>query len=180
MDRAEAQVERIGAEALAGVAEELAGVLRASVLDGASLGFVAPFSQEDAARYWREEVGPTLSGPDRALWVARAGGAVIGTVQLDCAAKPNQPHRAEVMKLMVAPERRRLGAARALMAALEAEARARGRWLLTLDTASPETAERLYLSLGYARAGAIPAYARHPTEDAFEPTVFMWKRLDGV
>lgn len=172
------QVRSIDAAGLDPLIGPLSELLRDCVADGASLGFVLPFGAAEAARFWRDMVHPALTGPHRRLWVAESQGALAGAVQLDCAVMPNQPHRAEVMKLMVRPEHRRRGVARALMASLEAEARIRGRWLLTLDTASPLTAEPLYRSLGYERIGAIPAYALHPIEDRYDATVFMYKRLD--
>jgi hypothetical protein len=89
---------------------------------------------------------------------------------------PNQPHRADVMKLLVDPRARRRGLARALMLAIEKEAARGGRWLLTLDTAG-DAAERLYRSLGYTAAGAIPSYARDPLVDRFDATTIMYKDL---
>ncbi|MEY8840490.1 N-acetyltransferase family protein, partial [Cribrihabitans sp. XS_ASV171] len=113
----------------------------------------------------------------RELFVAEAAGAVQGTVQLGVAAMPNQPHRADVMKLLVHPRARRQGLARALMAALEARARALGRVLLVLDTRSSDPSRQLYLDLGYEIAGEIPGYCRNPFADLYEPTTYMYKRL---
>jgi hypothetical protein len=98
-------------------------------------------------------------------------------VQLDYNTPPNQPHRAEVTKLMVHPEARRGGIARALMAALEHRATALGRSLITLDTRTGDMAEPLYTSLGYQTVGVIPGYCRDTIEDRYDPTTIMYKTL---
>jgi GNAT superfamily N-acetyltransferase len=96
---------------------------------------------------------------------------------LEPAWAPNQPHRAEVKKLLVHPDARRRGIARALMLALEDVAAAEGRTLLTLDTRTGDSAEPLYLSLGYHAAGVIPRYARGPHSPELESTTFLYKEL---
>src|SRR5579883_2272969 len=140
----------------------LAAVLHACVHAGASVSFVLPFSIEEAERYWREQVVPILELGQRCLLVARVNGQICGTVQLLLNTPPNQPHRAEVAKLLVHPEARRQGLARRLMLALEELAATHQRMLLTLDTRTGDAAEPLYLSLGYQVAGIIPDYARAP------------------
>lgn len=172
-----AHVARLDPDALEDAADALAAILHGCVAQGASVGFVQPFTPEAARQWWRERVFPAVRSGAAVLLGARQGGALLGTVQLLPAAMPNQPHRADVAKLLVHPQARRRGIARALMRALEGEARARGRWLLVLDTRSGDPSQRLYESLGFAVAGQIPAYCRHPAGDRFEPTTFMWKRL---
>ena len=108
--------------------------------------------------------------------VARRHGRIVGTVQLDLATPPNQPHRGEIKKLLVHPQARRAGIARALMVAIEDEARAARRSLLTLDTAS-DAAERLYASLGYVRVGVIPRFSIRPDSSEFEGTTVMYKEI---
>jgi GNAT superfamily N-acetyltransferase len=135
----------------------LATVLHASVLAGASVGFILPFAIEEARAFWTGLL-PQLRAGDRRLLIARRGGAVVGTVQLVLARQPNGPHRAEVAKMLVHPAARRLGIARRLMLALEEVARREGRSLLVLDTAS-DAAEALYGSLGYGSIGRVPGYA---------------------
>jgi len=154
----------------------LAELLAACVAAGASVSFVSPFSVGDAARFWRERVRPGVEAGTRTVLAAVQEGVVAGTVQLDRATPPNQPHRADVSKLLVHPDRRKQGMARALMIGLEDAARASGRWLMTLDTASA-VAEHLYSSLGYRTAGAIPEYALNSSGGVLEATIIMYKSL---
>jgi len=157
--------------------EALAAVLHAAVHEGASVGFVLPFSPEDALGFWRDRVLPVVRTGARRVWVARIGGRIVATVQLILDTPPNQCHRAEIAKLLVHPEARRLGIGRALMEAAEASARAEGRTLLTLDTRTGDRAEPLYLSMGYIAAGVIPGYARGPHSPELEPTTIMYKAV---
>src|SRR5277367_5613321 len=101
----------------------LAEVLHAVVHDGASVSFVLPFSIDDARRFWIEKVLPGVLSGGRRVLVARFEGRIAGTVQLELAGQPNQQHRAEVVKLLVHPDARRRGIARALMSAIEGIAR---------------------------------------------------------
>jgi ribosomal protein S18 acetylase RimI-like enzyme len=103
---------------------------------------------------------------------------VVGSVQLDYDTPPNQPHRADVRKLLVHPRSRRQGIARMLMRELERRARERGRTLLTLDTRSGDKAEPLYASMGYCVVGIIPGFCRD-TADAgrLDATTIMYKQL---
>jgi ribosomal protein S18 acetylase RimI-like enzyme len=160
---------------------ELAAILHACVRDGASVGFVLPFEIDQAAAFFRDKVRPGLAAGGRVLLAAelddKRGGKLAGTVQLIHDTPPNQPHRAEVAKLLVHPAARRRGLARALMTRLEAEARARGRSLLTLDTRTGDTAEPLYAGLGFQAAGVIPGYCRDTLSDRMDPTTIMWKAL---
>lgn len=155
----------------------LAEVLHAVVHDGASVSFILPFSIDDARRFWTDKVMPGVASGSRRLLVARAGGKIVGTVQLELAGQPNQQHRAEVVKLLVHPDARRRGIARALMAAIEKVARAERRTLLTLDTRTGDRAEPLYLSLGYTPVGQIPRFARGPHSPALEATSIFYKEL---
>lgn len=157
--------------------DALAEILHACVLDGASVGFILPFEMSAARAFWTRTVSPGLAAGTRRLFLAHLGGEVVGTVQLNLDTMPNQAHRADVSKLLVHPKARRQGLARALMEALEAQARAEGRTLLTLDTRSGDAAEPLYLSLGYELAGRYPGYARAPRMDVLEATSLMFKAL---
>ena len=157
---------------------ELGALLQACVLNGASVGFVLPYSAAQGQAYWRDKVIPELRGMGLTLLIARRGGAIAGTVQLDCAGMPNQHHRAEVRKLLVHPDHRRLGVARALMREVERLARQAGRTLLTLDTRSGDAAQQLYSGLGFQVAGEIPGYARDPFgSQRYDATTIMYKRL---
>jgi GNAT superfamily N-acetyltransferase len=155
----------------------LAGVLHAVVHGGAGVSFIVPFSLGDARAFWTGSVLPGVIARRRRLLVARLDGRIVGTVQLDPAWAPNQPHRAEVLKLLVHPDARRRGIARGLMVALEDLARASGWSLLTLDTWTGQAGERLYRSLGYTVVGTIPRFARGSTTAALEATTIMFKEL---
>jgi GNAT superfamily N-acetyltransferase len=154
--------------------DALAEVLADCVAGGASVSFMAPFPPAAAHAWWGGVIA-SVAADDTVLFGAYVDSALVGTVQLGLDVPPNQPHRADVKKLLVhrGARGRRLG--RALMEALEAEARRRGLTLLTLDTAS-EAAERVYEGLGYTRAGVIPGYALWPQGGPCDTTIF-WKAL---
>jgi GNAT superfamily N-acetyltransferase len=155
----------------------LGGVLHACVHAGASVSFILPFSRGDAKAFWRDQVLPAVHAGSRRVLLARLAGQIVGTVQLDLATPPNQPHRAEVKKLLVHPDARRHGIARSLMAAVEEEAREARRTLLTLDTVTGAAAEPLYLSAGYVVSGVIPRYALNFDSSVLESTTVMYKEL---
>ena len=110
---------------------DLGDVLRAVVYGGAGVSFFVPFSTEQARTFWRDKVLPAVQAGTRRVVVARRNGRIVGTVQIDLATPPNQPHRADVAKMLVHPDLRRRGIARALMTELEAIAGSAGRTLLT-------------------------------------------------
>jgi ribosomal protein S18 acetylase RimI-like enzyme len=155
----------------------LAEVLHAIVHAGAGVSFVVPFSRDDARAFWRDRVWPGVRAGTRRVLVARDRGRIAGTVQLDLATPPNQPHRAEVLKLLVHPDVQRRGIARELMTRLETVARSAGRTLLTLDTVTGGRAESLYASLGYVRVGIIPGYARGSLTPTLEAATLFYKAL---
>ncbi|HYL36991.1 MAG TPA: GNAT family N-acetyltransferase [Bryobacteraceae bacterium] len=155
----------------------LGSVLHACVHAGASVNFVLPFSHDDAKAFWSRKVLPAVQSGICRVLVARGEGRILGTVQLDLATPPNQPHRAEVRKLLVHPSARRRGIARALMLAVEQQAREARRNLLTLDTVTGGFAEPLYLSLGYVKVGVIPLYAVRPDSSEWDATTIMYKDL---
>ena len=155
----------------------LSEVLHAVVHDGAGVSFVVPFSPDEARAFWVERVMPGVLAGTRRVLVARQEHRIVGTVQLEFPWPPNQPHRAEVTKLLVHPAARRRGIARALMVELESLARAEGRTLLTLDTWTGSSAELLYTSLGYVTVGVIPRFARGSVTPDLEPATFMYKEL---
>lgn len=157
---------------------ELAALLHACVHDGASIGFVLPHSAAESAAFWTDKVRPAVQAGSRLLLVARSGGTIVGSVQLDVDTPANQPHRAEVRKLMVHPAWRRRGIAKALMAELELRACPLGRTLLTLDTRTGDKAEPLYAALGYRTAGVIPGFCRDSADAArLDATTIMYKGL---
>ncbi len=157
----------------------LGHVLHACVHAGASVSFVLPFSHEDATAFWRDQVLPAVRAGTRLVLLAWLGGRIMGTVQLDLLTPPNQPHRAEVKKLLVHPEVRRRGVGKTLMTALEHHARESRRTLLTLDTVTGAAAEPLYLSLGYVAIGSIPQYALNFDSSKVEATTVMYKILSS-
>ncbi|EDP64817.1 Putative acetyltransferase protein [alpha proteobacterium BAL199] len=156
---------------------ELGALLHACVHHGASIGYVLTFSVEDGKTFWRDKVLPAVRNGSRLLLVVRRDGRIAGSVQLDYDTPPNQPHRAEVRKLLVHPDFRRQGLSRLLMAELERHAGGLNRRLLTLDTRTGDAAEPLYASLGYRTVGIIPGYCRDPFADQLDPTTIMYKAL---
>ena len=154
---ADARIERLVPPVPDQDVRGLAALLVETVASGAAVSFLAPLSYERAESWWRE----TLSAvPARTVvLVARDAEAIAGTVQLHGAWAPNQPHRAEVVKLMVHPRWQAQGLGRRLMESIESAARDEGYTLLTLDAKRGEAAERLYRRLGWNAAGTIPRFA---------------------
>ena len=174
---AQTTISEFSAEDIARHVRELGALLHACVHSGASVNFVLPYTADDSEAYWRNTVLPGVRGGTRLLLVAQRGGSIAGSVRLDYDTPPNQPHRAEVSKLLVHPDFRRQGIARALMAELEREAIRLGRSLITLDTRTGDNAEPLYASLGYRTVGVIPGYSRDVVEDRLDSTTIMYKAL---
>jgi GNAT superfamily N-acetyltransferase len=148
--------------------DELAAVLHDCVDGGASVGYMAPFSLDDA----RAAMAAFSSDEGRVLFAAFDDGKLVGTAQLVPSPMPNQPHRADVAKVLVKRSARGRGVASRLMAELEAEARRRGLTVLVLDTVTGSDAYRLYTRLGWERVGPIPDYALMPDGAPCETTVF--------
>ncbi len=150
----------------------LGGVLIDCVEGGASVSFMHPMTRAKADAFWRGVADDVARG-DRAVLVAEdAAGEIVGTVQLVLRLPENQPHRAEVAKMLVHRRARRRGLAAALMTAVEAVARAEGKTLLVLDTVTGGEAERLYDRLGWERCGLIPDFALWPDGRPCGTTVF--------
>jgi GNAT superfamily N-acetyltransferase len=158
-------------ESLDGLAE----VLYDCVAGGASVSYMEPFSHGDACDVF-EFVAAEVEQGRRLLLAAFADERLVGTVQVIIALPPNQPHRAEIAKLLVHRSARRRGVARLLMEHAESEAREVGKTLLVLDTVTGDAAERLYARLGWTRVGVIPGYALYPDGRPCDTTVF-WKAL---
>lgn len=152
----------------------LARVLVDCVEGGASVSFMLPLTPAKAEAFWRH-VAEDVDRGARALFVAEDAEGIVGTVQLVLDQPENQPHRADVSKMLVARRARRLGLGAALMRAAETEARALGKRLLVLDTASAD-AERLYRRLGWECCGVIPGYALNPDGSPCDTTYF-YRRL---
>jgi ribosomal protein S18 acetylase RimI-like enzyme len=160
-------------------AEALAEVLLDCVQGGASVSFLLPLSRAKALEFWRSVLAGVERG-ERIVLVAEepASGAIVGTVQLILNLPENQPHRADVAKLLVHRRVRRRGLGAALMVAAESAAREAGRTLLVLDTVTGGNAERLYARLGWQRVGEIPNYALWPSGGFCSTTVF-YRDLGG-
>ena len=156
----------------------LADILIQVVAGGGSVSFMHPLAPETAAAFWAKSLAAADAGR-RIVLGARIGGELAGTVTLDLETPPNQPHRADIAKLMTAPAWRGRGVARALMIEGERLATAHGRSLLTLDTAEEDGASGLYERLGYQFAGAIPDYAFKPL-GGLTATRIYFKRIGPV
>jgi len=153
----------------------LAAVLADCVAGGASVSYLAPFPQEQARSAF-ERVADEVEQHRRLLLAAFAEGRLVGTVQVNLALPPNQPHRGEIAKLLVHRSARRRGIAQLLMERAESEARTASKTLLVLDTVTGEDAERLYTRLGWTRVGTIPGYALYPDGRPCSTTIF-WKTI---
>jgi GNAT superfamily N-acetyltransferase len=154
---------------------ELVGILVDCVTSGASVGFMNPFGAEEAEAWWRGVTDEVAAGRT-ILLAAEIAGELVGTAQLIPCTKPNQPHRADVAKVLVHGKSRRRGVGSALMATLEAEARRRDLLVLTLDTVTGSSGDGLYSHAGWTRVGEIPDYALWP-DGGFCATTMFYKRL---
>jgi GNAT superfamily N-acetyltransferase len=154
--------------------QQLAEVLHDCVHGGASVSFMLPFPVDEAQAFWRG-VAAGVARHERALIVAEVAGVIRGTVQLVLAQPPNQPHRADLAKMLVHRSARRLGLGAALLRAAEETARAEGKTLLVLDTASAE-AERVYTRGGWVPCGVVPNYALLP-QGGLCDTRFFYREL---
>jgi len=144
------EIRRLNASGVSAHLNALASVLKDCVDAGASVSFMAPFPREEAVSFF-ESIMPDVEMGGRLLLAAFDGELLVGTVQVVTATPPNQPHRADVAKLLVARSSRGRGVAALLMNEAERCARASGKTLLVLDTATGGTAERLYERLGGTR-----------------------------
>jgi len=161
-------MERIG---------ELSAVLIDCVEGGASVSFMSPLTQERADAFWRGVAEDAAAG-ERIVLAALDGasGRIVGTVQVVLKQPENQPHRADIAKMLVHSGARKRGIGAALMRAAEEAARAAGKTVLVLDTVTGGDAERLYERIGWIRSGVIPNYALWPKGGLCDTTVF-YKQL---
>jgi len=152
--------------------EDLARVLVDCVAAGASVSFMLPLPEAKARAFWRSLAAGVASGARVVLAAEDGSGTILGTVQLLLEQPENQPHRADLAKMLVTPRARRRGIGAMLLAAAEREAAACGKTLLVLDTASEEAA-RLYSRQGWQRCGQIPGYAFYPDGRPCATTFFF-------
>jgi ribosomal protein S18 acetylase RimI-like enzyme len=169
------EIRRLSPPELHEQLDALATVLHDCVAGGASVGYLEPFSREDARRAFESFAAEAEQG-HRLILAAFSEGALVGTAQVILALPPNQPHRAEIAKVLVHRSARGRGIARQLMERAEAEARAEGKTLLVLDAVTGGDAARLYDRLGWTTVGVIPNYALYPDGRPCATTYF-WKEL---
>ncbi len=169
-------VRRVSADEASRHVPGLANVLIDCVEGGASVSFMLPLPRDKAEAFWHG-VSEGVGKNERVLLIAEdTDGEVLGTVQLVTAQPDNQPHRADIAKMLVHRKARRRGIAQQLMAAVEQEALKEGKTVLVLDTVTGGDAERLYQRAGWLRAGAIPNYALMPDGELCG-TTFYYKHL---
>jgi len=149
----------------------LSEVLIDCVEGGASVSFMLPMTPDKADRFWRG-VAEGVAAGERVLLVAEEGGEVVGTVQVVLKQPENQPHRADISKMLVHRKARRRGVGAALMRAAEKAAAKAGKTVLVLDTVTGSDGERLYARLGWQRVGVIPNYALWPQGGLCDTTYF--------
>jgi GNAT superfamily N-acetyltransferase len=169
-------IRRVGKNEAMDVVDALADVLIDCVEGGASVSFMLPISRSTAVAFWRR-VAEDVARDERILLVAEnENGRIVGTVQLVTALPENQPHRADVAKMLVCRDARRQGVASRLMAAVDDAAREAGKSVLVLDTVTGGDAEALYERSGWQRVGVVPNYALMP-DGTFCGTTFFHKQL---
>ena len=153
----------------------LGAILIDAVASGAGVSFLHPLSKDVAEAFWRKQV-PDVSSGNTIQFIAEEDGVIAGTVLLQKAWAPNQPHRCEVAKLLVHQEFRRRGLGTLLMQVLERKARDLDLSLITFDTVAHGPAEAFYRGLGFTRAGLIPKYALS-LKDIPDDTAIFYKEL---
>ena len=154
--------------------DELADILVDAVAHGASVNFMAGFTHDGALAFWRNQL-PGIAAGERRLFVGDDG-RLVATALLMFAQQPNQPHRAEIGKMLVLAAARRRGLGRRLLAAAEQSAREAGRTLLMLDTESGSAGDLLYRSCGWIEYGRVPGHAFKP-DGRLAETTFFYKQL---
>ncbi|WP_454692196.1 GNAT family N-acetyltransferase [Achromobacter aloeverae] len=173
---AEMKIRSLGAGEARALAEALAEVLMDCVAGGASVSFTAPLQKARAMEFWMG-VADEVERGNRILLIAESdSGRVAGTVQIVTGQPENQPHRADVSKLLVHRDFRRHGVGSKLMAEVDIVAARSARTVLVLDTETGSDAERLYVRAGWTRAGSIPDYALRPY-GGLAATTYFYKQL---
>jgi ribosomal protein S18 acetylase RimI-like enzyme len=158
--------------------QALSEILVEAVAGGGSVSFMHPLPRQLADTFWQDSLAAAERG-ERIVFGAFDGNDLIGTVTLLLDLPPNQPHRAEIAKMMTRISYRGRGVAKALMAVAESIAREHGRTLLVLDTATDGGASGLYEGLGFQLAGVIPDYAYKP-HGGLTGTMIYWKRTPAA
>ena len=154
--------------------DALASIIMDTVEAGGEIGFISPMTRDKADRFWTD-IGDSLARRERILLIARLDATVVGTVQIIIGQPENQPHRADLAKMMVAPKARGQGVGKALLAAAEVSARAAGKTLIVLDTAG-DASERLYRRASWIFVGRVPGFALKP-QGGLSTTNLFYKTL---
>jgi len=165
-------IRRVCAEDAQACVDGLADVLIDCVEGGASISFMLPIGREKAIAFWREVADEVQQGARILLVAEDEAGQIVGTVQVITAQPENQPHRADIAKMLVHRRARRNGVAQQLMIAAEVAARQEGKTVLVLDTVTGGAAERLYQRVGWHRVGDVPNYALMPTGELCGTTFY--------
>ena len=161
-----------------GIRDALSELLIETVASGGSVSFMHPLSPDDADTFWQDSLGAAARG-ERIVLGAFDGNDLVATVTLLLKLPPNQPHRAEIAKMMTRLTHRNRGVATALLRAAEQLAIAHGRTLLVLDTAEDDGAAPLYEKMGFQLSGLIPDYALKP-HGGLTGTLIYWKRIGAA
>ncbi|NIG54920.1 GNAT family N-acetyltransferase [Chitinophaga sp. Cy-1792] len=154
----------------------LSDLLIETVEHGGSVSFMHPLEEQVAASFWKSSINSAIAG-ERVVLGAFEGAYLVGSVTLLLNCPPNQPHRAEIAKMMVRVKHRGKGIGRALLKAAEEQALRRDKWLLTLDTAEEVGAAGLYEKFGFQKVGVIPDFALKPA-GGLTGTVIYYKKLN--
>jgi len=165
-------IRRVCAEDAQACVDGLVDVLIDCVEGGASISFMLPIGREKAIAFWREVADEVQQGARILLVAEDEAGQIVGTVQVITAQPENQPHRADIAKMLVHRRARRNGVAQQLMIAAEVAARQEGKTVLVLDTVTGGAAERLYQRVGWHRVGDVPNYALMPTGELCGTTFY--------
>ena len=152
-------------------------VLIDCVNDGGAIGFMATLSEAEAQEFWRINARSRVANRSHLLFGVFVENHLVGTVQLVLEMPSNQPHRAEISRMMVHPKNRRRGLAKALMAVAIDAAKRQNKTLITLDTRTGDGSEYLYRSVGFERAGVIPDFAYDPDGQTLHATTYMYRYL---
>ena len=168
-------ITRFSSDLISQHIDELIHMLKLTVDNGASIGWLAPLPEDEAKRYWLS-VQTQVSEGNKILLVAQQGETLVGSVQLALETRANGNHRGEVQKLMVHMDYRRQGIARQLMQALDTAAIEAKLSLLVLDVRKGDPAEMLYRKIDYVHVGDIPDYARS-NETEYDTTAYYYKKL---
>lgn len=171
---AETGIDRLDGAAARAAVPELAALLIDAVSHGAEVSFLHPLSTVVAERFWAGVADGVARG-DTVLLVTRHQGRITGTVHLQFAPQPNQPHRCELAKMLVHSAARRSGLATALLRAAEHEAMGAGRPLIMLDTVPGSVAARLYEKHGFQVVGTVPRFALQADGRTYSDTTIYWK-----